>query len=164
MIVGSACLDCDNSCAICSGTLPTQCKGCPPDTYFLSSNSSCVACDIDGYFISGNNRTQCDPICLNCDGALATNCLSCPSSPVATYLLSSNHSCVACNIESYFIPSPECLQCDSSCLTCDGELATNCLSCLSSPVATYLLSSNHSCVACNTDRYFISGSECLQCD
>ena len=162
--MGSACVDCDDSCATCSGTLPTQCKSCPLNTYFLTTNSSCVACDVDGYFISGNNCTQCDSSCLTCNGALATNCLSCPSSPVATYLLSSNHSCIACNADHYFISGSECLQCDSSCLTCDGELATNCLSCLSSPVATYLLSSNHSCVACNTDRYFISGSECLQCD
>ena len=144
--------------------LPTECKNCPLNTYFLTSNSSCVACNVNGYFISGSNCTQCDPSCRTCDGTLATNCLSCPSSPVATYLLSSNHSCVACNADRYFISGSECLQCDSSCLTCNGALPTNCLSCPSTPIATYLLSSNQSCVACNVAGYSPVGPQCIECD
>ena len=57
---------------------------------------------------------------------LATNCLSCPS---GTFLLSSNNSCVACNVNGYFISDSQCLQCDSTCLTCDGTSPNNCLSC-----------------------------------
>ena len=102
--------------------------------------------------------------CLTCDGALATNCLSCPSSPTTTYLLNPNHSCVACNVDDYSISGSQCLDCNPSCLTCNGALATNCLSCPSSPTATYLLNSNHSCVDCNVDGYSILGSECFDCD
>ena len=79
-----------------------------------------------------------------------------------TYLLSSNYSCVACNVDSYFISGVECLQCDSICLTCDGGLPTNCITCAASK---YLVPSNRSCVACNVNGYFISDNdECLECD
>ena len=161
VITGSACLNCDSSCATCSGTLLSECKSCPANKYFLSSNNSCVACNVNGYFISGSNCTQCDSSCLTCNGALATNCLSCPSSPTATYLLSSNHSCVACNVDRVFISGSECLPCHADCLTCNGNSATNCLTC---PSSKYLLSSNFSCVACNVAGYFMSGSNCLPCD
>ena len=101
---------------------------------------------------------NCDARCQTCSaGASATSCLSCPS---GAYLLSSNNSCIACNVDGYFISGYECHQCDSPCKTCSGT-STYCLTCEAS---NYLLQSNNSCVDCNVDGYFISGSECLQCD
>ena len=100
---------------------------------------------------------NCDVSCQTCSaGASATSCLSCPS---GTYLLSSNSSCVSCDVNGYLISDDECLQCDPTCLTCNGPLSINCLSC---PSGTYFLASDNSCVACNVKGYFISGPECLE--
>ena len=100
---------------------------------------------------------NCDVSCQTCSaGASATSCLSCP---LGTYLLSSNSSCVSCDVNGYLISDDECLQCDPTCLTCNGPLSINCLSC---PSGTYFLASDNSCVACNVKGYFISGAECLE--
>ena len=37
--MGSACLDCDSSCATCSGTLPNQCLSCYSGKYLFSNNT-----------------------------------------------------------------------------------------------------------------------------
>ena len=52
--------------------------------------------------------------------------------------------------------------CDSSCATCSGPLATECLTC---PGGTYLFSGNNSCLACNVDGYsHPDGVNCIQCE
>ena len=53
------------------------------------------------------------------------------------------------------------MPCYSTCKTCTGTAPTNCLTCVASK---YLVPSNSSCVSCDVDGYFISGSECLLCD
>ena len=63
-------------------------------------------------------------------------------------------------MDGYFISGAECLECDSTCLTCNGALSSNCLTC---PSGTYFISLNSSCVPCNVNGYFISSTECLQC-
>ena len=51
---------------------------------------------------------NCDTSCLTCSvGASPTSCTSCPS---GTYLLSSNNSCVACDVDGYIISGAECLE------------------------------------------------------
>ena len=75
--------------------------------------------------------------------------------------MSSNHSCVQCNVDGYFISGTQCLECDSTCKTCNGAATTNCITCETSK---YLLPSNSSCVDCDVDGYFISGTQCLKCD
>ena len=160
VISGSQCLPCHSSCLTCSDASETGCLTCPPLKYYVASNHSCVSCNVDHYYILGTECLPCDSSCLTCTGNLPTNCLSCPSSSAAAYLLSSNNSCVQCNVVGYSIVGTQCIFCYPTCLTCSGSLPTNCLSC---PTDTYLLTSNHSCVACDVDGYTISDSECLPC-
>ena len=77
------------------------------------------------------------------------------------YLVSSNNSCVSCNVSGYFISDTHCFECHPTCLTCNGALPTNCITCAAS---TYLVSSNNSCVDCNVEGYCISGPHCQPCD
>ena len=62
---------------------------------------------MDGYFVDGTQCLECDPNCLTCNGVSATQCTSCYS---GKYLLSSNSSCVACNVDGYYISGAECLE------------------------------------------------------
>ena len=54
------------------------------------------------------------------------NCTTCVTS---TYLITSNNSCVSCDVNGYFISDTLCQECDSACLTCNGTTSSNCLSC-----------------------------------
>ena len=189
-ISGSDCLECHPTCLTCNGVSSTNCITCVASKYFVSSNNSCVSCNANGYFISideclechptcltcngdlstncltcspgtylsGSQCLECDPTCLTCNGPLSTNCLSCPP---GSFFLSSNNSCIPCNVNGYFVSGTECLPCDSTCLTCNGPSSTDCITCAAS---TYLVPSNNSCVSCNVNSYFISGTQCLQCD
>ena len=107
--------------------------------------------------VDGSGCVTCHSSCKKCIGTAETQCTSCYS---GKYLLSSNRSCVSCNVDGYFISETQCLECNSTCLTCNGT-STNCLTCETSK---YLIPSNNTCVDCNVDGYFISGTQCLQCD
>ena len=111
----------------------------------------------DGLSVVDPWCVTCDSSCRKCTGTAATQCTSCYS---GKYLLSSNSSCVSCDVDGYFVSGSQCLPCDPICLTCSGS-STNCVTCGASK---YLLSSNSSCVDCNVSGYFISGSQCLECD
>ena len=49
----------------------------------------------------------CNPECRKCTGTTATQCTECYS---GKYLLSSNSSCVDCNVDGYYISGAECLE------------------------------------------------------
>ena len=162
------CNQCDTTCLTCSTAGSTNCLTCPSGTtYLLSQNNSCVTCNVQGYYQDTTSGTcnLCDTTCQTCSASGPTSCSSCPS---GTYLLSSNHSCVVCNVQGYYqdTASDTCNLCDSTCLTCSTAGPTNCLSCPSSPSVTYFLSSNNSCVACNVQGYYIDTTTgtCNQCD
>ena len=97
---------------------------------------------MDGYFISGSQCLLCHPTCLTCNGAEPTACLTCISSK---YFLSSNSSCVDCNLNGYYVSGSQCLQCDSTCKSCDDGTATSCVGCYE---GIYLLATNNSCTTC----------------
>ena len=54
------CGHCDSTCKTCFGKFATNCLSCPPGTYLLSLNNSCVPCNVVGYFISGDECLECD--------------------------------------------------------------------------------------------------------
>ena len=71
---GGSCTNCHVSCAICSGSLNTQCIRCNP-----------------GYFYDGTYCQQCHPSCSTCKGPLATDCDRCT---IPLYLLGTE--CISC--------------------------------------------------------------------
>jgi len=192
-----------------------SCADCSAGCSTCSSLVSCSAC-IPNYYLSGATCLSCNPTCMTCSGGLINNCLTCNSEsllyhstcisncPAATFqdtiiscadctsgcsTCSSLVSCSACT-QNYYISGVQCLSCDPSCLTCNGGLNTNCLSCYtgfliyhstciySCPAATFqdtilscadcttgcsTCSSLVSCSTC-TLNYYISGVECLSCN
>ena len=158
------CKACDTSCKTCSGSAATNCLSCDTGKYLLASNNSCVSCDVDGYYQDTGTQTckACDTSCKTCSGSSTTSCLSCYS---GKYFLVANNSCVSCNVDGYYqdTTTQTCNACDSSCQTCNGAAATNCLTC---GTGKYLLSVNNSCVSCNVDGYYIDtvAQACVACD
>ena len=106
-------VDCDPSCASCSGTGASNCLTCangsPP------ANGICAA-------------IICDASCSTCSGPLSTNCVTCPGSLTA---LSGACTCPAGKYVSSTATNFLCSSCDSSCSTCSGPLSTNCVTCTS---------------------------------
>ena len=152
MIIGSSCITCDPSCNGCTGPSPNQCSSCYSGKYLKVDDNTCATCTAPGYYIVSATQTceLCDASCKTCNGPAATNCLTCYT---GKYLLAANNSCVSCNIDGYYqdTGTQTCKLCDTSCKTCSGTAATNCLSC---PTGKYLLAANNSCVSCDVDGYF----------
>ena len=96
----------------------------------------------------------CDSSCRKCTGTAATQCTSCHS---GKYLLSSNSSCVSCDVDGYFISGTQCLQCNSTCKLCNDGTATSCISCYK---GFYLLTTNDSCTPCkNIPGYYANETD-----
>ncbi|KAL4507646.1 hypothetical protein ABPG73_012334 [Tetrahymena malaccensis] len=76
------------------------------------------------------------------------------------YFQLQRNQCSSCQDDGYFISLNQCLQCDPSCLKCNGTTNKDCLSC---PFGKYL-DQNNSCVSCKYDGFFISEDKCLKCD
>ena len=150
--IAQTCNTCDLSCQTCTGAAATNCLTCNTGKYLLAANNSCVACDVDGYYQDTLAQTceACDTSCQTCSGSAATSCVSCPT---GKYLLASNSSCVSCDVDGYYQDTiaQSCNTCDSSCETCNGTAAINCLSC---DTGKYLLATNNSCVSCDVDGYY----------
>ncbi|EAR90506.3 zinc finger lsd1 subclass family protein (macronuclear) [Tetrahymena thermophila SB210] len=124
------CSLCDSSCSTCQGPSYTNCLSCTGNTY-LYQNQCILNCPSNYY---GNNQnkqcTQCDPTCYLCNGGANNNCLSCQN---GRYLDQTLKQCVLnCNSNQYVdANSGQCMQCHSSCQTCNGPLISNCKSCKS---------------------------------
>ena len=102
----------------------------------------CDPCVSDGLLLVEPWCVNCDSSCQKCIGTAATQCMSCYP---GKYLLSSNSSCVSCNVDGYFVSGSQCLQCNSTCKSCNDG-ATSCTSCYE---GFYLLIANSSCTPCN---------------
>ena len=83
-----------------------------------------------------------------------TVCTACKSS----YFLYPDSSCNICPVTGYYINVLNCSPCDSTCETCNGPYATNCLTCRTSD-PKYLL--GNTCVPCNQVGQSISGTNCI---
>ena len=114
--------------------------------------SSVTLVESDGLSVVDDSRcVTCDPSCRKCTGTEAIECTSCYSDK---YLLSSNNSCVSCDVDGYFISGTQCLQCDSTCRSCNDVTATNCISCYE---GFYLLTTSNSCTPCkNIPGYYVN--------
>ncbi|KAL4441097.1 hypothetical protein ABPG74_002047 [Tetrahymena malaccensis] len=143
-------------------------------------------------------QIQCTSNCITCG---ASGCLACQASyylynnvcvtscPSSTYL-SNPTTCVDCNSNCKTCNSPgtcktnefqnkannQCNQCDVSCLTCNGNLNTNCLSCASplflysncltcNPPLSFQKSTSKCISTCASGQYLdVNTNKCTQCD
>ncbi|KAL4493947.1 hypothetical protein ABPG72_021964 [Tetrahymena utriculariae] len=160
----ATCSSCDSSCASCSGPGKNECLMCSGSLYFDSTTKQCVNKCPDSYFadLSTNICKQCDPSCKTCNGNLSTNCQSCI---LPLYFNPINQKCVSdCDQNQYKdrfysqASQNQCQPCFSTCQTCSGPSANECLGC---PQDTFLKGST--CVNKCGDGYFLNQDKCSQC-
>jgi proprotein convertase subtilisin/kexin type 5 len=169
------CNQCDISCISCnainSNNGCTTCNEAAGYNLALASTTKCILGCPQGQYVTGSPKVcnSCDANCLTCQ-TTATNCLSCGLSVGSQMFLNPSATCVV-NCPSKYYPesiSKTCLPCDSSCLTCSGPLATNCISCdkAASQQMFLNLSSGTCGLTCSQNYYSGSGGvyQCNQCD
>ncbi|EAS05248.2 hypothetical protein TTHERM_01364620 (macronuclear) [Tetrahymena thermophila SB210] len=189
---GGKCQKCHSSCKQCSGNLYNQCSSCYDGSVLLSDNT-CFTCMVnDGYYLDkSNNCNQCHYSCKTCNGGLDSDCLTCKGNFVLDSLskkcICKINNCITCSsdgsicekcIEGYagadclecnkvtlgkYIENNTCKDCNSSCKTCVGPLATDCIECKREaykvdPSSKLCQCAINNCQQCNTE-----GTECLKC-
>jgi len=152
LTAGNQCLDCDDSCLECFGSLDTECSQCISGDFLYLSNFSCVddcsypqylndtsvvdnhTCDANSTYVpvctTGTFLNVTENICQDCHnhceeclgGSEASDCTSCKS-PLAMNMTSLLCE-PACNVDQYFDEVGfSCEDCHESCATCDGSNA-----------------------------------------
>ena len=186
--VNKICVSCPLNCQTCTLNNSIICTSCFPGTYL--NNSICQ---------------YCDPTCGTCSGGLSNNCISCninkffylqscfsncPNNTVADPFNKvcqrcSSPLCQLCSLENlnecqvcldgYYPNNNICLMCDSSCLTCNGGLFNNCISCpgnsflyanacyFNCPIGTIPDSTRKICIDCFSQCMTCFSSNPMQC-
>jgi len=157
---------CDPSCKTCNGASANDCIDCPDGTT-LNSDGQCVnvpppppPCDTDnGYVIVDGICEPCDQSCATCSGVNDTDCITCNGNDV---LDKDSGLCVPpCDTDNGFVMiNGVCYPCDSTCATCSGKTATDCVTCVEN-----LNFDNGACVPpCDTNNGFVMiNRQCLPC-
>eukprot|EP00347_Sterkiella_histriomuscorum_P010294 403376857 len=131
--VNGECKSCDYRCSSCYGTQNNQCYTCAENTitgqgYYYFDDTCLEKCP-DGYYQDNLLRAcrKCNPRCATCISS--TYCTSCIYGPFQL----NNGECTyfTCLDTQYRAIRPQlsCFECDSTCLTCQGESSFDCLSC-----------------------------------
>ena len=179
------CAACHSSCATCDGPLETDCLTCNTEDYFV--DGSCVTYCNEPFYseVVGANNVCKTP----CPGQFAwkdDSCTDTCSSPYSSVIVKSLKACVCFNEVA---DGQDCYACDSSCSTCDGQQATQCLTCFDrfylaiidddvdgtcescdSSCLTCSGPSDHECLSCDPGYYLFNGTcttchpSCLTCD
>ena len=164
-IVTKTCIKCTTpTCAECDLTntaLCTKCAGNYP--YLLLSTSTCeTQCPIGTYVDADNKCQPCSSPCATCIES-STKCTSCDTSSSSLYPYLYEHTCLT-ECPNHSIKNQyECLNCDSSCKTCENTINT-CTSC-NTPLLLY----NSKCIGrdeCTSDNNYYQdtiNNKCLQC-
>lgn len=155
----SECLACDATCALCDGQGPNRCTACGAPL-LLSGRQCVVTCPQGEFQNSVSSCGSCSNSCATCSGPLATNCLSCElpeflsgsscvaSCPVGTFADLNTRDCTgdaalaASRSHTQLTTLCHPAACQSTCATCSGPSASE-------------------CVSCGADRV-LDGSQCLQ--
>ena len=135
------CLTCDSSCKTCIA---------PGDS------ASCQSCMVGVLY--GGLCVACTTPCSTCNG-LPTNCTACSGTK---YLY--NNQCIDQCPNGYYMSISDniCYKCNVACLTCQGEFASDCLTCAD---GTVLVSGR--CSACDVTCLTCNGmgsTNCLSCE
>ncbi|KAM3137487.1 hypothetical protein pb186bvf_010460 [Paramecium bursaria] len=128
------CNKCHYSCTECTGPAYTDCTSCDSTRTISSGVCSCQTDKFDVFsqsqceLIHDSSSPYCHYSCDTCFGAEYHNCLTCPAGSNRAYKDS-----YSCKCDTQFIDvgvqACEFVTCHDTCLTCDGPLESNCLSC-----------------------------------
>ena len=210
------CVNCDSSCATCSGGSKYECVfckagavraaspvgacNCPVGTFTLvdyscspcvapclaCTASTCLTCPL-GQFPAFASCGTCVPTCKSCKDATATGCTSCHTNALLNaagsclcqdgyVLATTGPGCVAavlntvCTTGQFLDTTGKCVSCHSSCLTCTGPFATNCVACqpgtntVLSKMSTSGTLNVGSCVCADNSFLDTATTKCMPCD
>ncbi|CAK67842.1 unnamed protein product, partial (macronuclear) [Paramecium tetraurelia] len=156
------CIICDYTCGVCNDFGPTHCTSCLESSHrYLTGLGECLC--KTSYFDDQIQNTECQKChysCLRCANSIEQNtCVECPPTRMPSDPLATQFQCI-CEFSNFFDDGllPTCLQCDASCLTCNGPLSSNCLSCDSTYREFYL----SSCL-CPPGQFDVGQLECAKC-
>ena len=131
---------------------------CVADCAECNSDTSCAECEAGSFW---SNQTliceKCSEGCSNCSGS-ATSCQTCPMN---TYLNPDNTCSITCP-NGYYESGGICVECDTTCATCNGTTAKDCITCEES---RFFDLSTSSCLAsCATGTFYdIDAESCADC-
>ncbi|CAD8113135.1 unnamed protein product [Paramecium sonneborni] len=127
------CFTCDYTCGSCQNSQPTGCVSClETSNRYLTILGQCL-CQLQYYDDLTNNIecSRCYYTCQNCANSPEKDaCIECPQTRISSNPSAGNYECI-CEFSNYFDDgfSLTCLPCDFTCLTCNGPLSSNCLTC-----------------------------------
>jgi hypothetical protein len=123
----------DPNCLLCLPSDPTVClKSDQTNNFFLTQSHDILDCTSPGVYKYqfGNLCGKCIPNCVTCSNSYS--CTQCDAANGYNYFDESTGVCVATCPSGTFIqtsPFKACKKCHSSCLTCQGGLNNQCLTC-----------------------------------
>ncbi|EAS00823.2 hypothetical protein TTHERM_00309920 (macronuclear) [Tetrahymena thermophila SB210] len=113
---------------------------------FTCSNSNCPSFS---YLDNSKNKCYCDSNAVYSPQANSCTC---------SYGFTQSADSKSCICQTgYYVSQGQCLKCNAGCLTCNGPLSTNCLTC---QTGKYLFQDN-SCLTCDQSGQIQQGSQCI---
>ncbi|CAG8468391.1 4547_t:CDS:2, partial [Scutellospora calospora] len=187
----NTCTPCNINFQTCFGSGPDQCLKCAAPKFYLesqcvtpSANGKCVSSLGNQVFVVNVTKSVCDACpsaCLDCsltnpDISSPTNSVQC-SKCLPGFVLDNGNCVKTCSSGKFVNPSDNltCIACDSSCATCSGPTASQCLSCSASnqfamngicsstPCPSSYFSQSTACTKCHHDCLECSGPGFNQC-
>ncbi|KAL4508008.1 hypothetical protein ABPG72_021381 [Tetrahymena utriculariae] len=179
---------CNPTCNLCNGVEAYSCISCWPNASLINYQDSLGFCQCNpGYYaVTGNvpclnppcsNCNQCDSSCATCTAGDQFSCVTCAVNNYKQYYGSDlvNNSdpryykslCqTTCFATNYYqdTATQSCLKCADSCLTCNGQLDSDCLTC---PPSFYLDGQSFGyCVSTCSSSYYKDDltMKCLKCN
>ena len=73
----TTCESCHDSCARCSGPLPTDCTGCANGTHLQADTGRCVSNCSTGFYEDSGVCSPCNDACADCEQPGADSCTAC---------------------------------------------------------------------------------------
>ncbi|KAM3137495.1 hypothetical protein pb186bvf_010468 [Paramecium bursaria] len=141
------CEMCHYSCKTCFGISQFQCETCQPNRQLSNLNScQCQTSYIDIFATYEcqiiNYTNNCHQSCLKCSSTQYHQCVACP---INSFRILNQYNVCLCNQQYMDVGSQICQKiiCDLTCLTCNGLLESNCITC-----ATNFIFDNGYCI-CN---------------
>ena len=158
------CSECSGTCDGCI-TTSTNCIACKSSHFRQIGLNSCTNSCGTGYYGDSSTSlcTVCPVGCSACSGSgNSITCSACQTVSGVNYYLSGDSCVTSCPATKYG-SSGQCTGCDSTCQTCNGGAANNCLTCVSGKYLAYNLGTCGN--ACPTGSYApASTNYCLLCN
>eukprot|EP00357_Protocruzia_adherens_P030655 CAMPEP_0114986614 /NCGR_PEP_ID=MMETSP0216-20121206/8525_1 /TAXON_ID=223996 /ORGANISM="Protocruzia adherens, Strain Boccale" /LENGTH=1320 /DNA_ID=CAMNT_0002349071 /DNA_START=266 /DNA_END=4228 /DNA_ORIENTATION=- len=165
-------LVCNLPCTECvtDGDTCTACDLTASESYLHETGNKCLtACPVGTFIVGAKLCKDCHSTCETCDGEGANDCLTCDSGGGTPVYYKTERTCNAAGVcpDGTYADGSTCKNCHTTCKTCDGATATDCLTCETTDYwFGYYYAANKQCVReveCPTNTYRDGGQQCLSC-